>query len=333
MKISKIAILSLCTAMSASLLATSVDAKELRLGHASTETNPRHDAALFFADRVKELSNGDLTISVSSNAQLGDDAEMMTGLRLGTLDLSISSQGAMASIIEEATLIGLPFLFKDSQTAWTVLDGPVGDQLSERAEKQGVMVLGYWDNGIRLITNNIRPIVEPDDLKGLKIRIPSDPMANDIFTTLGANPVPIPFAETYLALQQGVADGQENPAVNIYSQKFYEVQKYLSMSHHKYEFLPFLASKATWAGLSDTEKSVLKEAAKETTTFQRDFAAKANVERLEEMRAAGITISEINTPAFQQAVAPVYDKWRAKYGDFVDALMGAAQDAAKANAQ
>ena len=329
MTMSKLAILSLCTAMSSALLAGAVEARELRLGHSSTETNPRHDAALFFANRVAELSNGDLTIAVSSNAQLGDDAEMMTGLRLGTLDLSVSSQGAMASIIEEATLIGLPFLFKDSATAWQVLDGPVGDQLSERAADKGVMVLGYWDNGIRLITNNIRPITEPDDLKGLKIRIPSDPMANDIFTTLGANPVPIPFAETYLALQQGVADGQENPAVNIYSQKFYEVQKYLSMSHHKYEFLPFLASKTTWAGLTEAEQSVLKEAAKETTTFQRDFAAKANVERLEEMRTAGIEISDIDTAAFQEAVAPVYEKWRAKYGDFVDALMTAAKDASE----
>lgn len=327
MNIRKIACFSLCTAMSSVLLSSSLQARELHLGHASTESNPRHDAALFFATRVAELSDGDLTVTVASNAQLGDDAEMMTGLRLGALDLSVSSQGAMASIIEEATLIGLPFLFRDSATAWQVLDGPVGDQLSARAADKGIVVLGYWDNGIRLITNNTRPITEPDDLKGLKIRIPSDPMANDIFTTLGANPVPIPFAETYLALQQGVADGQENPAVNIHSQKFHEVQKYLSMSHHKYEFLPFLASDVTWASLSEAERSVLTEAAKETTAFQRDFAAEANVERLADMRAAGITISEIDTAAFQQAVTPVYNKWRARYGDFVETLTSAAQAA------
>lgn len=333
MNISKLAYFTLCTAMSSALVAGSVDARELRLGHASTESNPRHDAALFFANRVAELSGGDLTISVASNAQLGDDAEMMTGLRLGALDMSISSQGAMASIIEEATLIGLPFLFKDSETAWQVLDGPVGEQLSERAAAQGVVVLGYWDNGIRLITNNVRPITMPDDLRGLKIRIPSDPMANDIFSTLGANPVPIPFAETYLALQQGVADGQENPAVNIHSQRFHEVQQHLSMSHHKYEFLPFLASNVTWARLSEAEQAIVMEAAAETTAFQRDFAAKANVERLDDMRAAGITISEIDTAAFQEAVAPVYDKWRDRYGEFVELLMTEAQAASDGAAE
>src|SRR5690606_36707743 len=204
-------------------------------------------AAVFFAAKVAELSGGALTVSIASNAQLGDDGEMMTALRLGTLDMSISSQGAMAGIVEEATLVGLPFLFRDTQTAWAVLDGAVGDSLSASAEAKGVKVLGYWDNGIRLITNSKHPVTKPEDMRGLKIRIPSDPMANDIFSALGANPVPIPFAETYVALQQGVADGQENPAVNIHSQKFHEVQPHLALSYHKYEFLPFLASKITWA--------------------------------------------------------------------------------------
>lgn len=303
---------------------TSLHAKELRLGHSSTETNPRHDAALYFANRVNELSNGDLTISVSANAQLGDDAEMLTALRLGTLDLSISSQGAMASIVEESTLIGLPFLFSSSEDAWRVLDGNIGKTLANKADKKGVHVLGFWDNGIRLITNNVRPITSPTDLKGLKIRIPSDPMANDIFSALGANPVPIPFAETYIALQQGVADGQENPAVNIYSQKFYEVQKYLALSHHKYEFLPFLASKITWAQLSNQEKKILTLAANDATKYQRNQAKQSNKTRLDEMKAAGIKISDIDTDAFRKAVTPVYKKWKKTHGEFVDALISEA---------
>lgn len=312
------------SALSLVVSAATADARDIRLGHASTETNPRHDAALFFADKVEELSGGEMTVSVASNAQLGDDAEMMTALRLGTLDMSISSQGAMASIIEEATLVGLPFLFDSADAAWSVMDGEVGDVLTGRAEEKGVIVLGYWDNGIRLITNNARPIVEPADLQGLKIRIPSDPMANDIFSTLGANPVPIPFAETYVALQQGVADGQENPAVNIESQKFQEVQDYIALSYHKWEFLPLLASKVTWAQLSEAEKGWLSEAAAAATEYQRSNANKANETSLAIISEAA-EVSEINTEAFREATAPVYDKWREKYGDFVEALITQSQ--------
>ncbi|WP_413615280.1 TRAP transporter substrate-binding protein [Halomonas cupida] len=313
--------------LTTALLVSNAEARELRLGHASTETNPRHAAALFFAERVEELSGGDLTVSVSSNAQLGDDVEMMTGLRLGSLDLSISSQGALASIVEEATLIGLPFLFEDSTTAWQVLDGEVGETLGNRAAENGVVVLGFWDNGIRLITNNVHPVVEPDDLRGLKIRIPQDPMATDIFSALGANPVPIPFAETYVALQQGVADGQENPAVNIYSQKFHEVQQYLSLSHHKYEFLPLLASQMTWNTLSPEQQQVLTQAGQEATEYQRSNALEENAARLADIEASGTKISEVDTAAFQQAVQPVYDKWQAEYPEFVSLLTEAAAEA------
>lgn len=315
------ALSALCLAMTVGTL----DARALRLGHASTETNPRHEAAVFFAAKVAELSGGALTVSIASNAQLGDDGEMMTALRLGTLDMSISSQGAMAGIVEEATLVGLPFLFRDTQTAWAVLDGAVGDSLSASAEAKGVKVLGYWDNGIRLITNSKHPVTKPEDMRGLKIRIPSDPMANDIFSALGANPVPIPFAETYVALQQGVADGQENPAVNIHSQKFHEVQPHLALSYHKYEFLPFLASKITWAQLSEDEQRILSEAAQETTAFQRESAEAANAALLEEIRASGTQFTEVDYEAFFEAVAPVYEKWRASHGGFVEQLVSAAQ--------
>ncbi|MCJ8284437.1 MULTISPECIES: TRAP transporter substrate-binding protein [unclassified Halomonas] len=321
-----------CTALSVLLAATLVthaEARELRLGHASTESNPRHDAALYFAKRVEELSDGELTVSVNGNAQLGDDVEMMTGLRLGTIDLSISSQGALASVVEESTLIGLPFLFEDSQAAWTVLDGDVGETLSQKASDNGIVVLGFWDNGIRLITNSVRPVVEPQDLAGLKIRIPQDPMASDIFSALGANPVPIPFAETYVALQQGVADGQENPAVNIHSQKFHEVQDYLSLSHHKYEFLPLLASQVTWGSLTEAQQQVLRQAGRESTDFQRNDAYQANQDRLIEIEASGTEISEVNTEAFQAAVAPVYDKWRKEYPEFVSQLSAAAKQASE----
>lgn len=310
-------------------LTAQADARVLKLGHSATEANPRHAAALLFAERVKALSNDKLTVAVGSNAQFGDDQEMATALRLGTLDISIGSIGSFGSIVPEGVTIGLPFLFDDVQAAWRVLDGPVGEELARKAAAKQLIVLGFWDNGIRHITNNVRPIREPADLKGLKIRVPPDQMAIDIFTALGANPTPIKFSELYLALQQGVVDGQENPMVNIWSQKFQEVQKYLSLARHKYEYLPFLASKATWDTLSAEDKDVIRKAAAEATTYQRKVMLEADVKYAAEIKAAGVAFNEIDTAAFRKATQSVYQKWQASNGEFVTKLVEAAQKASK----
>jgi TRAP-type transport system periplasmic protein len=318
-------ILTLSAALVSGLLIGSADARTLRFGHSATETNPRHEAALFFAKRVAELTGGKLTVTVAANAQYGDDIEMITGLRLGTIDLSISSQGGLSGIVPEAATIGLPFLFDSVEKAWKVLDGPVGTDLAARASAKGVELLAYWDNGIRHITNNVRPIKTPEDLKGLKLRVPPDPMASDIFTALGANPTAIKFSELYLALQQKVVDGQENPVVNIYSQKFHEVQKYMTLSRHKYEILPFLASKQMWASLSAAEKDAVRKAAAESRDFQRDINTKGEVKDFEGIKKAGVEIFDADPAPFRAATKSVYDKWAAQYPDFVAKIVAASK--------
>ena len=170
---------------------------------------------MLFAERVKAKTNGRIEIQVAHSAQLGDDAAMITALRSGTLDMSANSQGAIANVVPEYAAIGLPFLFSDVQKAWQLLDGPVGEELTKRTAAKGMVVLGYWDNGIRHITNSKRAIKAPADLKGLKIRTPPDTMTVDIMQALGADTQQIKFAELYVALQQGVVDGQENPLANI----------------------------------------------------------------------------------------------------------------------
>ena len=291
---------------------------KLTLGHGAAPGNPRHEAAVLFAERVKAKTNGRIEIQVAHSAQLGDDAAMITALRSGTLDISANSQGAIANVVPEYAAIGLPFLFSDVQKAWQLLDGPVGEELTKRTAAKGMVVLGYWDNGIRHVTNSKRPIKAPADLKGLKIRTPPDGMTVDIMQTLGADTQQIKFAELYVALQQGVVDGQENPLANIASAKLYEVQKYLTLSGHKYETNPFVMSKRSWDKLAPADQKVFTEAATEATQAQRKLSKEADEKLVADLKAKGVQIETVDRKAFVDATKPVYTKWSTgPIGEFV----------------
>jgi tripartite ATP-independent transporter DctP family solute receptor len=284
---------------------------KLTLGHGAAPGNPRHEAAVKFAELVKAKTNGRIEIQVAHSAQLGDDAAMVTALRSGTLDLSANSQGAVSTVIPEYAALGLPFLFSDIHKAWATLDGPIGEELAKRTAAKGMVVLGYWDNGIRHVSNNKRPIKSPADMKGLKIRTPPDGMTVDIMQALGADTQQIKFAELYVALQQGVVDGQENPLTNIASAKLYEVQKYLTLTGHKYESNPFLMGKRSWDKLSPADQQVFKEAAAEATKLQRKLSKEADEKLVAELKGKGIQIDTVDRKAFVDATKPVYDKWAA----------------------
>ena len=316
----------------ASLLATSFAAmaqpavNKLTLGHGAAPGNPRHEAAVLFAERVKAKTNGRIEIQVAHSAQLGDDAAMVTALRSGTLDISANSQGAMANVVPEYAALGLPFLFADVNKAWALLDGPVGKELAERTAAKGMVVLGYWDNGIRHVSNSKRPIKTPADVQGLKIRTPPDTMTVDIMQALGADTQQIKFAELYVALQQGVVDGQENPLANIASAKLYEVQKYLTLTGHKYEVNPFVMSKRSWDKLSPADQKVFHEAAAEATAAQRKLSKEADEKLTTELKAKGVQIETVDRKAFVDATKPVYAKWSASpTGEFVKRVIAGAQ--------
>lgn len=305
------------------LLAGSASAEVLKLAHNAAPGNPKDLASKKFAELVEEKTDGRLTIDVGGSAQYGDDVEALTQMRLGTLALSANSQGTTSGIVEEFATVGLPFLFKDLETAWTVLDGDVGAQLDEAAQKHGLKVLAFWDNGIRQTSNNVRPINTPKDLAGLKIRTPPDPMTLDIFTALGANPTPMAFSELYIALQQGVVDGQENPLMNIESSKLHEVQKYISLTGHKYESTPLLISKVIWDGLSTEDQAALTEAAKEAGTYNRQLSKQAAEDLRPKLAEAGVTFNEVDQTPFIEATNGIIEKWQKKYPDLVGSLLEA----------
>ena len=302
-------------------------AQTLQLAHNAAEGNPKWDASEMFAELVEEGTDGEIKIDVGGNAQYGDDMEALTLMRIGNLAFSTNSQGATSSVIPQFSVLGLPFLFDSLPSAWQVMDGEVGDELKRLADEQGLVLLALWDNGIRHVSNNVRPIETPEDLEGLKIRTPPDQVTVDIFESLGANPTPMNFSELYIALQQGVVDGQENPLMNIYSSKLHEVQDYVSFTGHKYESTPLMVSKVVWSTLSPEQQQVIQEAAIEAGEFNRQASLAADEELQAKMQEAGVEFNELDKAPFVEATASVYDEWREQYPELVEMVVNAAQQA------
>ena len=312
----------------ATLLAGTASAQtvKLTLGHGTAIDNPRHLAAVKFADVAKAKSNGRIDVTVAPASQLGDDAAMVTALRTGAMDMSANSQGAVANVVPEYAAFGMPFLFASQAHAWKVMDGPAGKELAEKSAEKGLVVLGYWDNGIRHMSNNKRPLMKPEDLKGLKMRTPPDTVTVDIMQSVGAEAQQIKWSELYVALQQGVVDGQENPLVNVQAGKLYEVQKYISLTGHKYEMTPFLISKRSWDKLADADKKIITEAAAEATALQRKLAQEADDKMFALIKEKGVQIDKVDQSPFMKATAPVVAKWESgPIGPFVKKVVAAAR--------
>lgn len=313
-------------AMAVLPLAAQAQATKLTLGHGAAPGNPRHEAAVKFADVLKAKTGGRIEVQVAHSAQLGDDAAMVTALRTGALDMSANSQGAVSAAVGEYAAYGMPFLFGSAAQAFKVLDGPLGKELADLSAAKGMIVLGYWDNGIRQMTNSKRPISKVEDMKGLKMRVPPDATLVDIMQSLGADAQQIKFSELYVALQQGVVDGQENPLANIHASKLYEVQKHLALTNHQFQMTPFLMSKRSWDRLSEADRRAVQEAALEATTLQRKLSQEADDKLLADLKSRGVQVTTVDKAAFAKATDKVDDKWLATpIGPYLKKVIAAAR--------
>ena len=307
-------------------LASAAPAITLRLGHGAAPGNPRHVVALEFAKYVNERTNGNVQVSVFPSETLGSDRQMTEAAAMGALDFCITAQGVMSTYNPKLAVIGLPFLSGKPEQVYRVLDGEIGEMLSEQVVPQGIRILAYWDNGFRQITNNVRPIFKPEDLKGLKIRTPEDKMTLAIFRALGANPAPLAFGELYLALSQGVFDGQENPLTNIYYSKLHEVQKYISLSNHKYECCPFIVSEKSWQKLPADIKKVLKEGGMKYATVHRQVNEAENERLLGEVKKLGVKVNVADVASMRAATKSVYMEFEPVFGkDLIDKVTAIAK--------
>lgn len=304
-------------------VAFSAKVYKMKIGIGYNDKSSQYAALIYFKKLIEKRSNGRLQLDVYHSSQLGDDREMIEGISLGTVELACPSTAPLAAFVPEYGVFDLPFLFPDEKAADYVLDSVIGVKLLQKLEKINAIGLCFWENGFRNLTNNVRPIKSPEDLKGLKIRVMQNQVFIDTFRTLGANPTPMAFGELFTALQQGVVDGQENPWQTIYTMKFYEVQKYVSDTGHAYSPFVLMISKTFWKKLPDDLKKIIQDSAIEAKIYQRKLNREMNKAAIEKLKSL-MTVTFLTNEArkdFQKAIKPVYDKYRSKYGSLLDEIL------------
>jgi tripartite ATP-independent transporter DctP family solute receptor len=287
---------------------------ELKLGHVGGPGSLFELSANEFARRANEKLGGKAKVVVFGSSQLGGDSEMMQKLRLGTLDFAIPST-VMSSTVEAFGMFEMPYLVKSREHMKKIEAAVVWPALAPLAEAKGYKLLAVWENGFRNITTNTKPIVKPGDLAGMKLRVPQGKWRVKMFQAYGANPSPMALSEVFVALQTGVMDGQENPLTQIYSSKFHEVQKYLSMTGHVYTPAYLAAGKNKFAQLPPDVQAILQQAAKDTQAYVYQQAAKLDDELLGKIKAAGVKVNEVDKDAFIAASKDVYAEFAKEVPD------------------
>ncbi|MDK1377903.1 MULTISPECIES: TRAP transporter substrate-binding protein [unclassified Sinorhizobium] len=289
----------------------------IKFASANNKGHPQVTGMEKFAELVNEKSGGKINVKLFPGGTLGGDVQTVSALQGGVIEMTVLNAGILASNVKEFGAVDLPFLFNSGEEADKVMDGPFGTGLIERLSDTGLVGLAYWELGFRNLTNNRHPVTKLEDIKGLKIRTIQSPIPVELFNSLGANAVPLPYTELYTALETGTVDGQENPAANILNAKFYEVQKYMTLTRHQYNPQIVLISKKFWDGLNDEEKAVLQQAAVEARDFQRKVSREQDAAALEAIRKTGMEVSELSpeeTQRLRDAVKPLIDKFSADIG-------------------
>jgi len=281
---------------------------EIKFGHVGEPGSLFAASAEEFAKRANVKLGGKAKVVVYGSSQLGGDKELLQKLKLGTVDIALPST-VMSS---EADLFGvfeMPYLVKDRKHMQRIEKDVFWKTLAPAAEAKGLKVIAVWENGYRHITNSKRPINTPADLQGIKLRVPEGKWRVKMFQTYGANPSPMKFSEVFTALQTGVMDGQENPFTQIYSAKFQEVQKFLSLTGHVYTPAYATVGAKKWASLPGEVRNTLEAVAKETQAFVYEKAAKDDEELLAKLKSGGMQVNTPNKDAFIAASKPVYEEF------------------------
>jgi len=309
--------------LSVALLASLSFAAEyvIKFSHVVSPNTPKGKAADYFAKRVEELSHGRIKVEVYPNAQLGKDKAVLRKMKFNAVQMAAPSFSKFTGLVPQLGLFDLPFLFKDENHLHKVLDGEVGKKLMDMVTKKGYVALAYWDNGFKELTDSKRALIKPDDCKGLKFRVMSSKVLIEQFKALGAIPVVLPFSEVYSALQQGVVDGQENTISNIYTKKFYEVQRYMTMSNHGYLGYLVVMSKKFWQKLPNDLKAVIKQAIKDATAKERVWAKELNNEQLNKIKEYAKKTGKLEIDYLTPEERKLWEKrLRAIYPKFYDTI-------------
>ncbi len=294
----------------------------LKIGVSTGENDPRNVAARSFAEEIKEKTNGAVTAEIYDSGSLGADAALIGALALndGSVDVVISDASNFSDYEPSMAVSAMPFLFEDFDTAWEFMDSDIEASAEEKLLDDNIRVLTHYCNGFRCVTNSIHPIETPDDMEGLLIRTPQNPVIMATMTELGANPQPLDFSELYDALKAGNYDAQENPIPVIYNNNLYEVQKYLSVTNHIYSGMCFAISEAVWKKLTPEQQEIVKNAAEASAKLDRESNRAQTEELIASLEEAGMEINEPELGPFKDATASVLEKQKDTLGDLLPRL-------------
>jgi len=281
---------------------------QMKFAHYAEETHPGHLAAKQFAAKVEERTKGQVKIAIYPANVLGSPPEQCEQVRLGAIDMTLPTQGALDKYVKAFSVVMLPFMYDDYDHVYRTLDGPSMDWFSPLAEKEGFIVLSNWEWGFRNLTNSKRPINKPEDVKGLKIRTPPEIQLQAAMEALGGIVTKIAFPEVYMALAQGVVDAQENPIAVIFHNKFYEVQKYLALTRHVYNNMVHVVSTKSWAKLTPEQQKIFREESKSAGAYMRKAIVAEEADQIAKIEKAGVNVTRPNLAPFRAAMGPAYER-------------------------
>ncbi|OQD42459.1 C4-dicarboxylate ABC transporter substrate-binding protein [Croceivirga radicis] len=286
------------------------DVKVLKLAHGLDVNHSVHKAMVQMGQDLKEISGGKMEVQIYPSQQLGTERENLELLQIGSLDMTKVSVGVMENFAPKMKVLGLPFIFRDRQHSFTVLDGPIGQQLLDEGQQYWLKGLAYYDAGSRSFYTKERPVAQPTDLEGMKIRVMESVTAMDMVRSLGGSPTPISWGELYTSLQQGVVDGAENNPPSFYLSRHYEVCKYYALDEHT--TLPDVLVMGTqaWNNLTEQEKGWVKEAVQKSVSVQRELWAASEQEALDAVKAAGVEVIRPEKNPFMDKVEGIYDAYK-----------------------
>lgn len=319
---------TLVVASTLAVSATFVNAETvLKFGHPAPDGDLTNKMAMMFAEAVKSGTNGSVTVQVFPNGQLGTDEQLIDGVRSGILDFTLSGLNNFTGMIPKAGAFSLPFMFPTREVAYKVLDGEVGQGVLKDLEGFNIKGLGFPENGYRNISNNKGPVRTPADLSGVVMRVNNSKALNDLFGILEANPQQIPVAELYTALETGVVNAQDHPIWVVEAFKFYEVQKYLSLSQHAFSALTLAMNLDSFNKLTADEQKVVLEAAAEAVAFQRTENRAAEEKQIAFLESQGMEVNrDVDGAAFQKAAAPVWESFKKENGEeIINAILAASK--------
>jgi len=300
----------------------SANAQTIRIASVSGPDHHHNKALNWFADKVNKQNIG-VTFKVLSGGQLGNsERAYIEGMQQGTIQMAQVSTGPMAGFVGEFDIFSLPYMFRDTDHFKKVLSGPIGDKFLGMLDAKGMKGLAWFDNGYRNMFNGTKPINEPSDMAGLKIRVMKSPLMVNTVNAMGGSATPMAYGELYTALQQGVLDGGENAAGNVLNDKFFEVSKYYSITQH---FRPpgvVAMSKKTWDSLNSKQKAAIEKAAAELQEYEIDLTTEVVNNAMKTLESKGMIVNKANVSAFAEAVKPVYASYGDKYGSGdIDAIL------------